>query len=128
MKKILLVDDEPLIREVVQDRLERLGVEFHEASNGDEALQLLGLYSDIGLVISDIKMPIRDGVQLIKEARNRGDSRPFIFFTAFTTQEILSALSDHGVVGFVEKGELEGLEEAVVKGFALTTALPSYAP
>jgi FixJ family two-component response regulator len=66
-------------------------------------------------------MPIKDGMQLIAEARGLGDRRPFIFFTAFTTQEMLESLSSQGVVSFVEKGQLEGLEVAVMKGLGLLT-------
>lgn len=115
-KAILLVDDEPMIREVVQEKLSRLGEVFYQAGNGAEALALLAKHKDIAIVVSDIKMPVMDGVQLIKEARTQGYQQPFIFFTAFATRETLSEVSRHGVYGFIEKGQMEGLEESIMAG------------
>lgn len=115
-KAILLVDDEPMIREVVHEKLSRLADVFYHAGNGVEALVMLKQHADIAIIVSDIKMPMMDGVQLIKEARTLGHQQPFIFFTAFATRETLSEVSRHGVYGFIEKGQMEGLEEAIMAG------------
>jgi CheY-like chemotaxis protein len=115
-KAILLVDDEMMIREVVQEKLGHLGRTFYQAGNGVEALAMLESHPDIGIVVSDIKMPIMDGVQLIGEARERGFEQPFIFFTAFASRETLNEVSRHGVYGFIEKGQMDGLEESIMAG------------
>ncbi len=111
---ILLVDDESMIREVVQEILLHLGRTIYQAGNGIEALVMLKAHSDIGIVVSDIKMPGMDGVQFIREAREKGYEQPFIFFTAFANRETLNEVSRHGVCGFIEKGQMAGLEEAIL--------------
>lgn len=112
-KAILLVDDEEMIREVVQEKLSRSAEVFYHANNGVEALRLLQAHSDIAVVISDMKMPVMDGAQFIKEARTQGFKQPFIIFTAYATGETLNEVRTHGVHAFIEKGQTEGLLEAL---------------
>ncbi len=115
-KAILLVDDEMMIREVVQEKLDHLGHTMYQASNGLEALAMLENHPDIGIVVSDIKMPVMSGVQLISEARKKGFAQPFIFFTAFAGVEILNEVSQHGIHRLIVKGQMDGLEEAIMSG------------
>lgn len=89
MAKLLIVDDEELLREVLVDHLKDEGHETAEASNGKEAL---GLYASFNpdLVISDINMPVMDGYQFLSALQKRHpevEDIPFFF---------LSALSDSG--------------------------------
>ena len=64
--KILVVDDEQLIREVIKEYLENDGYEVIEASNGEEAIDK-ALKDDISLIIMDIMMPKLDGFSACKE-------------------------------------------------------------
>lgn len=64
--KILVVDDEQLIREVIKEYLENDGYEVIEASNGEEAIDK-SLKDDISLIIMDIMMPKLDGFSACKE-------------------------------------------------------------
>ena len=114
-KTILLVDDEPMIREVVEERLRRIDAVFLHANDGVEALSILADHPQIGAVISDIRMPGMDGIELIRKVREAGNQVPFIFFTAFATRETLNEVVKHGVRGFIEKGQMDGLEEAVIE-------------
>jgi CheY-like chemotaxis protein len=120
-KAILLVDDEEMIREVVQEKLSHLAYTIYHADNGSEALYMLENHTDIGVVVCDIKMPAMSGVQLIKEAREKGFEQPFIFFTAFANPENLDEVSQHGVCGFIKKGQMDGLEESILAGFRAGT-------
>lgn len=82
-KKILIVDDEPMLREILAFDLEYLGAEVFEAAKVDDALELLE-QNEIDLVISDIKMPEKDGVQLLKAMRaGRHLKIPVILITGF---------------------------------------------
>ncbi len=110
---VLIVDDEPLIRELLRIKLATLFDVFLEAENGQEGLFLLERGPAPLLVISDIRMPVMDGLSFISEARARGHLQPFVVFTAYATREALNQAIRHGVHGFVEKGSLRGLEEVV---------------
>lgn len=113
-KTILLVDDEPLLREVVEQKLRKFFDQFYHASNGAEALEVLAKTPEIDLILSDIRMPVMDGTQFIKEARAKGHNQPFLFFTAYTNRETLNKVVMHGVHGFIDKGQMDGLEDAVI--------------
>jgi CheY-like chemotaxis protein len=112
---VLVVDDEPMIREILGERLQGFNVKILEAGNGKEALQQLRANPHIVSVVSDIQMPQMNGVQFIRAAREEGFNQPFIFFTAFTSRETIVELARHKVHSFIEKGGMDGVEEAVEK-------------
>lgn len=62
---ILIVDDDPFLRETLEKLLEVVGISSHSASNGDEALKMLKS-NDYSMVLTDMKMPGLDGMDLIK--------------------------------------------------------------
>ena len=70
--KILVVDDEKLIRDVVKEYLQIDGFTVDEASNGDEAVEL-SLQHEYNLIIMDIMMPKKDGYQAVKEIKKVKD-------------------------------------------------------
>ena len=69
MTAALVVDDEPLIRILLRDALEDLGLEVHEAADGKSGLATLLSDSSIGLVVTDIAMPDMDGLTMLAHAR-----------------------------------------------------------
>lgn len=79
---ILIVDDDSGIRVAVSDYLEICGYSVITAANGKEALSLLDQYHP-HLLISDIRMPMMDGYELVKQIRKRPEFRiiPVIFLT-----------------------------------------------
>ena len=78
--KILVCDDEELIRDVVKEYLTLEQYQVLEASNGNEAIEIVKK-NDIDLVIMDIMMPKMDGYQAIKEIKKIKDV-PFIILSA----------------------------------------------
>ncbi len=68
MKKILVIDDEPLMRTFLRATLEHAGYEVKEAPDGNEGLHLFHTYSP-DLIITDMIMPDKDGIELIMEIR-----------------------------------------------------------
>lgn len=66
MKRILVVDDEAQIRTMLTQMLEQEGYEVHTAENGEEGFALVGRYS-FDLVITDMIMPVKDGLKFIME-------------------------------------------------------------
>jgi two-component system, OmpR family, response regulator len=79
MSKILVVDDDPHIRELVRVFLEREGFDVYEASDGCEALARLETVR-VDIVILDIMMPRMDGWELCRQLREAGDS-PLLIIT-----------------------------------------------
>jgi CheY-like chemotaxis protein len=82
---ILFVDDEETIRDLIKDTLEYYNYKVAVASNGREGLNYFNNSSSFGLVITDIKMPIMDGIEFAKGIRNsdRPDT-PIIATTGFS--------------------------------------------
>jgi two-component system alkaline phosphatase synthesis response regulator PhoP len=79
--KILIVDDEEDLREMLNYNLTKSMYEVIEASNGEEALDILEKES-VDLVVLDIMMPGKDGYEVCKELRTKGNKVPILFLTA----------------------------------------------
>ena len=79
---ILVVEDDPNLREAVCDTLELAGQSVISAPGGVEALKLLEM-QPVGLVVSDVRMMPMDGIALLKEVRNRFPHLPVVLMTAF---------------------------------------------
>jgi DNA-binding response OmpR family regulator len=69
---VLVVDDEPMVREVVARYLERDGHAVHEAADGDEALAWLATHQP-DLVVLDVMLPGADGITILRHLRAEGD-------------------------------------------------------
>ena len=78
--KILVVDDEELIRNVIREYLSIEGYDVDEARDGDDAIDKCR-YNDYSLIIMDIMMPHKDGYQACKEIKQMKDI-PFIMLSA----------------------------------------------
>lgn len=86
LEKILVVDDEKLIRQFVAETLKRQGKEVAIAENGEIAIQKLEAES-FDLIISDVKMPIKDGIEVLKKAKALHPNALVILATAFGSVE-----------------------------------------
>lgn len=84
--KILLVDDEERFLTTTQKLIARKGYDIQTASGGTEALEKM-LYADIDVVILDVKMPGRDGIDILKEIKNRFPLTEVILLTGHATVE-----------------------------------------
>ncbi len=81
MAKILIADDEQLIRKLIGDAMRKDGHEILEAENGQEAYNLYLEHDDINLAVLDIMMPEMDGWQLTRKIR-RDSGMPIILVSA----------------------------------------------
>ena len=79
--KILVVDDEPKIRELIGQYLTVAGYETEFAKDGIEALNIVSK-GDVDMVILDVMMPFMDGITCLKEMRSRGFKTPVIILSA----------------------------------------------
>jgi two-component system response regulator AtoC len=84
-KKILIVDDDSLVLKTLQNLLSRQNYEIICAKSGEEAIHYLEL-GDFSLVLSDIRMPGQDGIELLKKIRANGIETPFVFITGYASE------------------------------------------
>ncbi len=82
-KRILIADDEAMIRETVRDVLKSYGCQVETAANGVEACEIIGKSEPFDLVLSDIRMPGADGYQVFSTAKETNGRTPVILMTGF---------------------------------------------
>jgi CheY-like chemotaxis protein/anti-sigma regulatory factor (Ser/Thr protein kinase) len=81
--RLLIVDDEVLIRDVLAEELSDRGYEVIQAGSGERALALLAAGQDVDLIISDLSMPDMDGVSLIRAVQALKPRLPAILLTGY---------------------------------------------
>jgi CheY-like chemotaxis protein len=81
IKTVLVVEDEPLVRMLTSTLLRDQGFSVLEAINGGEALQLLKNGRAVDLVLTDIRMPVMDGLELSQHVRASFPALPVVFVT-----------------------------------------------
>jgi len=104
MKQVLLVDDEAMVRRVLQVALEKAGFAVETAANGEEALTRLRAQAP-DVMITDIEMPRMDGRTLCETLHAEQPERAFPVFvvTSLTEREHRSWSSAIGNLHFLEK-------------------------
>ena len=88
---VLLVDDEPAVRNLFAFALSREGYHVIEAGNGAEALQVAAQLETIDLVVTDIVMPVMKGPELAARLRERFPTLPFVFVSGYLVSDDLGA-------------------------------------
>ena len=105
--KVLIVDDSDVMRKVVKRVLGLSGFEIelvYEAGNGDEALMVL-VESEVDFVLTDINMPVMDGVELLKamKADERMSDIPAIIISTEGRSERIQEILAIGAAGYITK-------------------------
>lgn len=101
-RKILVVDDEVDILEMIELGLQPSGYELLLASRGDRAMQLFDRHR-VDLVICDIRMPGMNGMTIIERLRERAPELPIIIVTGFAAPDTLEQCAKVGVVEVLRK-------------------------
>ncbi len=109
MSTILIVDDEPAIRKLYEKEFGEDGFNVLLAGSGDEALLRVNEPNDIDLVILDIKMEGKDGLQVLDVLRNQKNGVPVILNSAYSTykNDFTSWLADAYLVKSHDLTELK---------------------
>jgi len=102
MTKILVIDDEPVIQELMLEILDEAGYESTGAPTAELALDLL-VDPDIDLVVSDVVMPGLSGLELLEEVRTLRPALPVVLVTGAGTYSTLSEALARGADGLVIK-------------------------
>ncbi|MES9993912.1 MAG: sigma-54 dependent transcriptional regulator [Candidatus Thiodiazotropha sp.] len=99
---VLIVEDDPSLREALSDTLELAGYPVCMAEEGGAALELLQQRS-VGMVISDVQMQPMDGHSLLRQVRERFPELPVLLMTAYgTIEKAVTAMHD-GAVDYLSK-------------------------
>ena len=81
-KKILVVDDEPMIKQTIGDLLRRYGCNVDGVAEGNKAVEMINK-KDYDLILSDIKMPGKNGYEIFAAAKDKNPDLPVILMTGF---------------------------------------------
>lgn len=102
MNNVLIVEDDPTLREAMVDTVELAGYAAKSADNGQSALALLHEYEP-NIVVSDVRMDKMDGHQLLKSLQNKLPGVPVILITAHATITDAVSAMRQGAVDYVTK-------------------------
>ena len=95
MKRILLIEDDADLREIISFQMERAGYDIKAAGSAEEGLKMFD--AGISLILLDVMLPGISGYELASLLRRRGDRVPIIFLTARTSEEdLLEGFSSGG--------------------------------
>ena len=121
-KRILIVDDELLIRELLYDYFAGCEYDIAVADNGQEALDLVA-EAHFDTAILDLKMPDIDGLELADRMHDRDGELPIIFMTGFPSMEsAIEAIRRHAQDYFVKPFNLKHMRKAVEAAIARSSA------
>jgi len=117
--KIMVVDDEADIRNIIKMHLEGKGYNFLEAEDGEQAIKLLKTGDNLvncGLILLDIRMPKVNGIECIEYFRDQAPGIPIVVITGYPETEMAVDLMKKGVKDYLVKPvESEKLLEIVNK-------------
>jgi len=99
---LLFVDDEIEIIEIISDTLKKLKVNFFVAYNGEEALKVMES-ENIDLLITDINMPLMDGIKLIQILRENKNNVDCIIMSAYTEKKYKDMAEELNVKEYITK-------------------------
>jgi DNA-binding NarL/FixJ family response regulator len=112
--RIALADDQALIREGLKSLLHSLGIEVVlEAADGQAILDTVATQRP-DVIVSDVRMPGMDGIQLTRALRERGDQTPVVLLTTFDDSELFLGAVEAGAQAFLLKdASPEDLRDAI---------------
>ncbi len=106
-RRVLVVDDSPLTRELLVQLLEAVGYHIVQAVDGAQALEVLGREA-VDLVVTDLEMPNVDGLELTRRLKSHGTFRslPVVIVTTRGSESDRRKGMEAGADGYVTKGDL----------------------
>lgn len=115
MNKILVIEDEKTLAEIISLKLQEEGFEVDNAYDGEEALQKLTQSSSLpDLVLLDILLPKINGLEVLAKIRQNGNEKltsiPVLIFSNFAHEEEVQKAKDLGAVDYIVKAAFSPAE------------------
>lgn len=102
IKKVLVLDDEPIVGERLKASLERIGFDVDTVISGNEAIKALQ-EKQYDILVTDLKMSAPDGMEVLKTARDYNPEIKAVVITGFATNETAEEARLSGAVEFIAK-------------------------
>lgn len=123
-RTILVVDDEPSMRTALSETVRRLGYEVRGAVDGLDALDQIG-HLRPWLVLTDLKMPRLNGIDLVKEIKRKAPHTLLVLMTAYGTVETAVEAMKHGANDYILKPFSTDLLERVLANLRIISSTQS---
>lgn len=127
LRKVLVIDDEDVIRQTIRKQLDGTGFEIIEAKDGEQGIELLNTLEDpstVDVIICDIRMPKINGVEAIAYFRQEYPATPIIVLTGYPDVTLATNLLKQGVTEYLTKPvDRQSLVEVVMKAARRRTPL-----
>ena len=104
-KKILIADDEFLIRWSLKEALSKEGYDVKAVEDGEKALEVIKNES-FDCIITDLVMPGRDGWEVLERVKETYPKAKVVIITAYGTQDTEAVAKEKGAFGYIEKPEI----------------------
>ncbi|MEY4577867.1 MAG: Chemotaxis regulator CheY [Pseudomonadota bacterium] len=104
-RNVLVVDDSASMRALVSGTLKGLGFQTHEAENGQQALERIRTMPTVDFVITDLNMPVMDGITLVQNLRKLAALKyvPVLLLTTETRSDYKDKAKAAGATGWLTK-------------------------
>jgi len=112
---ILVADDEAVVREALKDWLREGGYEVATAEDAEQALEIIGR-QEFGVVVLDLKLPGKDGIEVLKEARAQRPNLKAIIITAYPSRETAAEAVKAGAIDYLTKPFVPSALEQLIEG------------
>lgn len=105
-KKILLVDDDQFLVDLLAEKVQKAGYEAIKASNGNQAIELVA-QNKPHLILLDLMMPGMDGLSVLRNIKSNEEHKniPVIILTNLSDPTVVSEIKNNGGSGFLLKDE-----------------------
>jgi CheY-like chemotaxis protein len=116
--KLLVVEDDQDLREVMLESLGFIDAQIISAENGAMALEMIESFNP-DLILSDFNMPIMNGLEMLKNLRQKGCQTPVILLSGYSSSNHKAEAKEWGAWDFLDKPfEIDKLTEILVAGLA----------
>jgi two-component system, chemotaxis family, sensor kinase CheA len=108
-RRVLVVDDSPIVRDLLSELLSSVGLEVRTAGDGAAALQTLADHP-VDLIVCDVEMPVMDGFELLRRLRDRADRVPVVMVTTRGSVSDRATAASLGADALIVKSEFENTQ------------------
>ena len=103
--KLLLLEDEEDLREILGEILQTIGYKVYSAADGEEGLKLVNAHPDFAIIITDLKMPKMNGLQFMTALKKLQlvNEPPLVVMTAYSQQKVIDEGKKLGIAAWIVK-------------------------